>query len=493
MGSDFLYNSGDSIGLERRSSKHLLFISVTAKSAKSMGFSSLANLAKAIGASLDAVPPSTASAEVTNITTDTRDLRKNALFVALEGDRFDGHTFVAGAIARGALAAVVQRQKCPPNLPCLPVADTLAAYQAMGRWWRAQQPARIVAVTGSVGKTTTKELIAAALACHGPVHKTQANYNNDVGVPKTLLQLEPHHAFAVVEMGMRGPGEIARLAQVALPDVAVITNVGTAHIGRLGSEQAIADAKCELLAELPAQGVAVLNHDNPRLMATAGGVWAGRTITFGLEGGDIQGQLLEGGYLAIAGERIPLPLPGRHNALNLLAAIAVMQALNLDWRGLSQGLVVDLPGGRAQHIALPNDIVLLDETYNAGFESMTAALRLLAETPGRRRIAVLGTMKELGERSVDLHRRIGQMVKELNLDALYTLADPAEALALAEGAQGVQTTAFTDHGALVNALLTALETGDRVLLKASRSVALDRVVAQLVEQLQPPHPGNSAS
>jgi len=450
-----------------------------------MGFSSLATLVAAIQAPLEYVPLSLHNQQVTQITTDSRDIRENALFVALSGEQFDGHGFVEAAIAQGALAAVVEQGKQLPHLPCLPVADTLVAYQALGHWWRTQQPAKIIAITGSVGKTTTKEIVAAALGLHGAVWKTQANYNNDIGVPKTLLQLQPDHIFGVVEMGMRGPGEIARLARLALPDVAVITNVGTAHIGRLGSEQAIADAKCELLAELPTGGITVLNHDNGRLMATAKTVWSGRTITFGLEGGDVQGHLVDATTLVVRGVSLPLPLPGRHNALNLLAAIAVLEALDLDWRGLRHGLSVDLPSGRARQISLPQDVLLLDETYNAGLESMTAALHLLAETPGQRRIAVLGTMKELGDRSVDLHHQIGQVVSQLRLDALLTLADADEALALATGAAGVKTVAFADHRALTDHLITILRPGDRVLLKASRSVALDQVVTQLVQELVP--------
>lgn len=448
-----------------------------------MAFSSLATLAAAIEAPLDHVSLALRDQKVLNITTDTRDLRENALFVALVGDRFDGHEFVEQAIAKGAIAAVVEQGRQLSHLPCLPVNDTLIAYQALGHWWRTQQTARIVAITGSVGKTTTKELIAAALGTQGRVHKTQANYNNDIGVPKTLLQLQPDHNFAVVEMGMRGPGEIARLARIAMPDVAVITNVGTAHIGRLGSEQAIANAKCELLAELPTQSIAVLNHDNARLMATANAVWDRRTITFGLEGGDVQGHLLDSETLEVQGVKVPLPLPGRHNALNLLAAIAVMQALDLDWHRLSAGLTVDLPSGRARRVVLPNDVVLLDETYNAGVESMTAALHLLAETPGQRRIAVLGTMKELGEQSVTLHRQVGQVVSQLGLDRLLILADADEAVALAEAASGVEATAFDDHSSLAQHLLEILEPGDRVLLKASRSVALDQVVDQLISAL----------
>jgi UDP-N-acetylmuramoyl-tripeptide--D-alanyl-D-alanine ligase len=451
-----------------------------------MVFASLAKIANVLNATFDPVLSPLQQQVVTSITTDSRNLCRGSLFVALKGEKFDGHRFVEAAIADGSIAAVVNRGRETSGLPCLSVPDTLAAYQALGHWWRTQQAAKIVAVTGSVGKTTTKELIAAALGTQGPVLKTQANYNNEIGVPKTLLQLQPHHDFGVIEMGMRGSGEIALLTQIAQPDVAVITNVGTAHIGRLGSEQAIANAKCELLAELPETGLAVLNYDNARLMDTARGVWSGRTITYGLTGGDVSGRLVEGQTLEVDGVHLPLPLPGQHNAQNLLAAIAVMQALGLDWRVLAEGITVDMPSGRSQRIALPNDIVLLDETYNAGVESMTAALRLLAETPGQRHIAVLGTMKELGDQSPTLHHRVGGVVHQLQLDQLFTLADPEAAEALAAGAQTVPTEAFSSHGSLAKRLAAELQPGDRVLFKASRSVELDRVVQKLVKMLTQP-------
>jgi UDP-N-acetylmuramoyl-tripeptide--D-alanyl-D-alanine ligase len=312
------------------------------------------------------------------------------------------------------------------------------------------------------------------------VLKTRANYNNEIGVPKTLLELTPEHNFGVIEMGMRGPGEIALLADIAQPDVAVITNVGTAHIGRLGSEQAIAAAKCELLTQLSPQGIAVLNHENARLMATAAGVWSGRQITYGLKGGDVQGTLsADQTAIRVAGMSLPLPLPGRHNALNYLAAIAVMKALALDPRSLAAGITVEMPQGRGRRLQLPGDIVLLDETYNAGVESMQAALQLLAQTPGQRRIAVLGTMKELGAHALDLHQRVGQTVHQCGIDHLLTLADPAEAQALAQGAEPVPTEQFSDHQTLSERLQQMLTQGDRVLFKASRAVALDRVVDAL--------------
>ena len=314
--------------------------------------------------------------------------------------------------------------------PQLRVPDTLAAYHEIAQWWRRKLNTPIVAITGSVGKTTTKELIAAALLTQGgAVLKTQANYNNEIGVPKTLLSLDASHDYGVVEMGMRGPGQIALLTQTTRPNVAVITNVGTAHIELLGSEQAIADAKCELFQGLDDKGIAVLNQNDKRLMKTAARVWSGEQITFGLEAGDVAGRLIDSDWLEVEGVKLPLPLPGKHNATNLLAAIAVMKALGLDWQTLQSGLKVDVPSGRSTRVTLPNHLVFLDETYNAGVESMTAALTLLKETPGRRHIAVLGTMKELGAHSVRLHRQVGQVVKDLSLDALFTLAEPTEAAA----------------------------------------------------------------
>jgi len=416
----------------------------------------------------------------TTITTDTRNLQPGHIFLALRGEKFDGHNFASFAVQNGAIAVITDRNTASElnDIPQLQVEDTLQAYQQIAQWWRDQFHIPVIAVTGSVGKTTTKELIAAVLSTKGNVLKTQANYNNEIGVPKTLLELGPEHDYAVIEMAMRGSGQIALLSQIGRPTIGVITNVGTAHIGLLGSEEAIAKAKCELLAEMPTTSVAVLNHDNPLLIETASKVWQGKTLTYGLEGGDFQGKLIDTKTLEIEGMQFPLPLAGRHNALNYLAALTVAKLLEIDWKNITNNLTVELPSGRAQRYDLPNDMVILDETYNAGLESMLAALQLLSETPGKRHIAVLGAMKELGERSPQFHRQVGEKAQQLNFDALLILVDDPEAEAIATGAAGLPTECFSSHDALVNRLQELVQPGDRLLFKASRSVGLDAVVHQ---------------
>ncbi len=427
---------------------------------------------------------------VTGICTDSRQVAAGNVFLALRGETFDGHQFVAQAAAAGAIALIVA-EPVPSNLPQLQVPNTLTAYQQLGRWWRQQCHAQVIAVTGSVGKTTTKELIAAVLSHYGNVVKTEANYNNEIGVPKTLLQLSPEHKFAVIEMGMRGRGEIALLSQIAQPDVAVITNVGTAHIGRLGSREAIAAAKCELLAEMPSNRTAVLNADCPLLLATAAQVWTGKTLTYGLTAGDYQGAYEPPNTLQLGQHTYTLPLVGAHHALNFLAALTVLKALGLNPQHLPPQLELHLPPGRGGRYHLEPDILLLDETYNAGLESMLAALQVLAQVPGERRIAVLGAMRELGEFSVPFHEQVGAAVAQLGLDQLLILDAGPEGEALARGAGTVPSHHFDRHESLVEYLLGNLQPGDRLLFKASHSVALDRVVAELRQQWPSAKPDDS--
>ncbi|BBA78832.1 UDP-N-acetylmuramoyl-tripeptide--D-alanyl-D-alanine ligase [cyanobacterium endosymbiont of Rhopalodia gibberula] len=420
------------------------------------------------------------------INTDSRLIEKGEVFLALRGSNFDGHKFAEDAIAKGAVALIVDHY-LPVNLskkiPQFKVKDTLVAYQQIAHWWRNQVDIPVIAVTGSVGKTTTKELIAAVLRTQGKVHKTQSNYNNEIGVPKTLLDITTDQNYVVIEMGMRALGEIALLTQVARPTIGLITNVGTAHIGRLGSKEAIAQAKCELLAQMSKDGLAILNHDNTLLIQTAKKVWSGKTITYGLEGGDIMGKLIDSQTLQVEGMNFPLPLPGRHNALNYLGALVVAKCLGFDCTPLTQGVEVYLPEGRSRQYQLSGDIIILDETYNAGLESMKAALNLLKEIPGKRHLAILGTMKELGEQSTQFHREIGKMVKEVEVDHLLVLVNDPEAEEIIQGALGVITDCISTHQELIERLKEIVEPGDRLLFKASNSVGLNLVVEKFREQL----------
>lgn len=425
-----------------------------------------------------------ATTKIMGFNTDTRNLKSGEAFIALSGEKFDGHQFIEQALQSGASGLILKEGfsgKVSADVPQFYVENTLTAYQQIAYWWRQQYAIPVIAITGSVGKTTTKELMAAALGKYGRVLKTEVNYNNEIGVPKTLLGLTSEYDFAVIEMAMRAKGEIAQLTQIAQPTIGVITNVGTAHIGRLGSREAIAQAKCELLAEMPSQGIAILNHDNQRLMDTARTVWAGKTITYGLEGGEISGELMDGETLKVGDQQFPLPLAGTHNASNYLAAIAVATALNLDLNQLKTTLSVTLPGARSRRYSLPNDILLLDETYNAGLESMMAALELLKATPGDRHIAVLGTMKELGNESATLHRQVGETVAKLNLDQVLILVDEPETEEIANGAYPVKSECFQDKTQLVQRLKEILAPRDRVLFKASNSVGLGDVLAQIKE------------
>ncbi|MDM7953540.1 MAG: UDP-N-acetylmuramoyl-tripeptide--D-alanyl-D-alanine ligase [Cyanobium sp. CZS 25K] len=440
------------------------------------------------------------------VSTDSRGDLAGALFVPLVGERFDGHRFLADALSAGAAAALVQRDRLDgPALaelvasggrPIWPVDNTLVAYQQLARLWRRRLGLPVVAVTGSVGKTTTREMIRAALAPLGPVVASSGNENNDVGAPLTLLKADEGTAALVVEMGMRGLGEIDRLTRCAEPDVAVITNIGTAHIGRLGSREAIGQAKCEISAGLGPDGVLVIPAGDPLLERALRNVWRGRVVRVALEdelagfasglpAPDRVGRL-EGDRLVLAeGPSLRLPLAGRHNARNLLLAVAVAQELGVAAAALG-ALEVELPGGRARRWRL-GGVEVLDETYNASPEAVLAALDLLAatQTGGQgRRYAVLGTMLELGERSLELHGQVGARARALELDGLLIVAADAEAQAMEAAAAGMprlERAASPEQAAEL--LLGWLEPGDRVLLKASRGVALERALPVLEASL----------
>jgi UDP-N-acetylmuramoyl-tripeptide--D-alanyl-D-alanine ligase len=431
------------------------------------------------------------------ICTDSRQLRGGDLFLPLIGERFDGHGFLAGALEAGAAALLAQAGHLAPasqasvlaaaaaaHIPLWLVPDTLQAYQELAGLWRLQLAAPVVAVTGSAGKTTTRELIRSALAPLGPIWASSGNENNDVGVPLTLLGAAPDQAAVVVEMGMRGLGEIERLSRCASPDVAVITNIGTAHIGRLGSREAIATAKCEIVAGLGPDGLVVIPAGDPLLDRALARVWSGRVVRVALQGegheaaADLLGSLdCQGAILELAGVALPMPLEGVHHARNLLLAMAVARELGLEperWRPLQ----VDLPGGRSRRLQ-QNGVLILDETYNASPEAVLAALELLAQQPGRH-FAVLGTMLELGEQSLALHRSVAERARQLNLDGLVIVDQGEEGAAMVAAATGLSRLRQVDcPEAAAEPLQQWLQPGDVLLLKASRGVALERLIPLL--------------
>ena len=440
---------------------------------------------------------------IERVCTDSRSDLTGALFVPLVGDRFDGHSFLMTALETAG-AAVAQQGRITPEMlaraselgkPLWAVADTQLAYQQLGRLWRRHLDAPVVAVTGSAGKTTTRELIRAVLAPLGPVLASSGNENNDVGVPLTLLKGDTTTAAYVVEMGMRGLGEIERLSLCAEPDVAVITNIGTAHIGRLGSRQAIAQAKTEITAALAPQGLVVIPAGDPLLEAALARGWQGRVrrvaladevsgFDAALPAADLVGSLEQGQQLRLEqGPLLPLPLEGRHNARNFLLALAVAQELGvpLAEQGAAPWAVV-VPGGRSRKLQVAG-VEVLDETYNASPESMLAALELLAHQPlaaGGRRYAVLGTMLELGEHSLALHRQVAERAQQLQLDGLVIVDDGAEGEAMQAAAEGLPRLARVAKPEAAAAPLGAwLCPGDVVLLKASRAVALERLLPLL--------------
>ena len=476
--------------------------------------------------------PTRRPASLAAVSTDSRADLNGALFVPLVGERFDGHRFLETALAGGAAAAVAQRDRLNPEQleavvalgrPVWLVDDTLLAYQELGRLWRRQLGVPVVAVTGSAGKTTTRELIRASLACLGPVVASSGNENNDVGAPLTLLKADATTRALVVEMGMRGLGEIERLSRCAEPDVAVITNIGTAHIGRLGSREAIATAKCEISAALRPDGLVVIPAGDSLLEAALAASWSGRVqrvaladdeLAPGTPPADLVGRLVapspasDGDTERPGAERpqaehqapehqaaerleveglppMSLPLAGRHNARNLLLALAVALELGVAPAALSD-LAVEVPGGRNRRLQL-GGVTVLDETYNASPEAMLAALDLLAAQPlavGAARYAVLGTMLELGESSLALHRQVAERARNLGLEGLVIVDGGAEGAAMLEAAAGLERLVRVARPEeALEPLLGWLRPGDALLLKASRGVALERLLPLLQERL----------
>ena len=439
----------------------------------------------------------TASApfEVTGVTFDSREVGPGDLFVAMPGTVHDGHKFVDSAFAAGAAGAIVSQ---PVNGPHVLVADTFEALQALGRASRQRSRATIIAVTGSVGKTSTKEALYAALDRNRPgrVHRSVKSYNNHTGVPLSLARMPREAQFAVLEMGMNHAGEIRALATQVRPHVALITAIAPAHIENLGSEEAIADAKAEIFDGLERDGVAILPNDTPhrdRLVKSARR-HADRIITFGSGDADVHAihavSAETGGSLISAGllEReitFTISQRGEHWVANALAVLAAVEAVDEDVAVAALALA-DLGGlkGRGERHTLELDggeILLIDESYNANPASMAATLKSLgAEKDVNRRIAVLGPMRELGEHTLKLHAALAPAVREAHVDRLILIGD--EMRPLAEEVVGtISFDLVSSVDEATQSLMEIVRPGDAVLVKASNSIGLAKLVERMVK------------
>ncbi len=444
------------------------------------------------------LPGPPAPAAVQGVSIDSRSLVAGQLFVAIPGPRFDGHEYLADVAARGASAAVVARLPAnpPASLPLLHVPDTSQALLDLGAQARAHADLPVVAVTGSAGKTTTKEIAAALLATRGPVLKTEGNLNNHLGVPLTLLRLEARHTAAVLELGMSAAGELRRLTRVVRPHVAVITLVAAAHLEFFDSLDGIAAAKAEILEGLDERGLAVLNFDDPRLRALglARRAAGQRVAFFGRDRacevsaehwrGTVHGMRFD---LHADGRSVDvaLALPGLHNVTNFLAAAAVALALGLDLDSLAAAASDVRPAAhRGEVRRLAEGVTLYDDCYNSNPHAVDVAVTALGLAASSRRVAVLGDMLELGPSSAELHRTLGASLAG-RAEAVVGIGPLSRHLLAGACAAGVPAAAlqhFDDARAAAAALDTLIRPGDAVLVKGSRGLRLEQFVDALVQR-----------
>ncbi len=431
---------------------------------------------------------------------DSRKVRPGDCFVAMPGERVDGHDFAGQAARAGAVCVLCGRPVDAPGAAVVQVADPVIALGQLGWAWRERFAIPVVAITGSVGKTTTKEMVAAALSARFHVFRTPGNLNSEVGLPVALMDLSEQHQAAVLEMGMRALGEIAYLVSIARPSIGVVTNVGTSHLELLGTQENIARAKGELPEGLPAEGAAVLNADDPRVAAMAETTPA-RTVWFygfGAEGRgerwvtvrDLRregetGQRFTLVAAAGGGERVEaeayLPAPGRHNVLNAMAAAAVGLELGMTLEEVARGLARYEPSGNRMRIVRAGGVRILDDTYNAAPDSVKAALGVMRELAGPegRCIAVLADMFELGAAAEEGHREVGAEAGRL-ADRVVAVGDLARHIAEEAGQKAVH---FGEKPPAIDWLKAQVRPGDTVLVKGSRGMAMEEIVQALENHL----------
>ncbi|MBO5110669.1 MAG: UDP-N-acetylmuramoyl-tripeptide--D-alanyl-D-alanine ligase [Clostridia bacterium] len=460
----------------------------------------LDEIARAVQGSL--VKTAQSPRPVRYISTDSRDTGEDILFFALRGERFDGHTFAATAVKGGATCLICST--LPEDVKALDctvilVEDTTRALGALASYYRSLADVCLVAVTGSVGKTTTKEFIYSVLSETYPTHKTEGNFNNHIGLPLTLFALAPHHRAAVLEMGMSARGEIAYLTRLARPDVAVITNVGTSHLEHLGTRENIAEAKMEIIEGLSHDGLLLINGDEPLLQPACARFPRVKTFSRTNSAADFSAakeilcadsvsyELTEQGKASIP---VRLPVPGAHNVYNSLVAYAVGRQLGMEDDAICRGLLRFRGAAMRQNVYSVGGIRIIEDCYNASPESMRASIDVLTameRAEGGRYAALLGDMLELGERSAEYHVAVGEYAAQHGVELLFAYGDRAEDLARGAGAGGLAPTAIhrqrdkNDPLSMAQAILATLRENDVLLVKASRGVAAENVLKHIKE------------
>lgn len=431
--------------------------------------------------------------DFTGVTTDSRAVQPGELFVALVGDKFDGHDYCAKAVELGARGVVISHdiEELPDNVAVFKVENTLTAYQEIARAYRRKFAGlKVFAITGSNGKTSTKDLLAACLGAKYKVVKTQGNFNNEIGLPKTLLSIEPDTDIAVVEMGMRGLGQIAELCDIAEPDSGLITNVGETHMELLGSMENIGKAKAEIVEKLPADGFAILNGDNEYVLKAAEKTNA-KVVYFGLSdkcdycGSDITTTALGTNFTCTEkatgkAVQVRLQLIGEHNVYNALSAIAGAACYGISLEDSAKALATARLTGSRQEIIYIGDITFINDAYNASPASMEAALKTLAEAKkaakNARSIAVLADMLELGAISEDAHRRVGSWAVEYGTDLVLTYGDEAAYISDQVEKLGGKAMHFANRQEAADKLRQLADAGDIILLKGSNSMQVGKML-----------------
>lgn len=424
------------------------------------------------------------------ISTDSRQCQAGEIFVALRGEKFDGHQFVGQILASGALAAVVDKNWFASQTEAvgnfIVVEDTLPALQKIGQTIRRRWGKPALAITGSNGKTTTKEMVASVLAQKKPVLKTAGNLNNHIGVPLTLATLQHGHDIAVIEMGMNHYGEIAQLCEIAAPNFGLITNIGRAHIEFFKTLDGVARAKGELFEYLHRRdGIAFLNADDAKLkMVLPSGT---KAITYGLtHAAQVQGKIAgvdANGCVTLAwkNQNIPLAIPGTHNAINALAAVAVGEYFGIAPEQIRAALAGTQPAAKRMQVLKRGALTIINDAYNANPESMRAALEFLATLPmtgNGHRVAVLGDMLELGDAAPAAHAEIGALINQLPIDAVFAYGPHMQHLV-----QAIGTAKWAEHfenkKRLSEEVSRSVRSGDVILLKGSRGMAMEEIIEQL--------------